>query len=323
MSFRNIKKILIAFVVMLTTVALLAPPASAEETIKIHDVHGEVEVPVNPERVVALDNRTFETLADWNVKVLAVPKDVMDANSPYAKDEKVKNIGNHREPDLELIAALDPDLVIIGQRFASHYDEIKALVPEACVIDLTWDVSEEAETPGENLINGLKEGSEILGQIFLKEAEAQELVADFDEALETVKANYNKDQSVMGVVVSGGEIGFSAPKSGRVWGPLFEVFDWKPALEIDNNSSDHKGDEISVEAIAESNPQWLLVLDRDAAVAGSDSQPAKDVVENAPALKETDAIKNNHVVYAPNNTYVNESIQTYIDLFTDLTEAFK
>lgn len=53
MSSKNIKKFLIAFVVMLTAVALLAPPASAEETIKIHDVHGEVDVPVNPERVVA------------------------------------------------------------------------------------------------------------------------------------------------------------------------------------------------------------------------------------------------------------------------------
>ncbi|HAG42648.1 MAG TPA: iron ABC transporter substrate-binding protein, partial [Clostridium sp.] len=36
-----------------------------ESTVEITDVHGTVTVPVNPKNVVALDNRTFETLADW------------------------------------------------------------------------------------------------------------------------------------------------------------------------------------------------------------------------------------------------------------------
>ena len=42
----------------------------------------------------------------------------MPADSAYKKDEKVQNIGNHREPNLEIIAAANPDLVIVGQRFA-------------------------------------------------------------------------------------------------------------------------------------------------------------------------------------------------------------
>lgn len=113
-------------------------------TIEIEDAHGTVEVPVNPETVVALDNRTFETLGDFGVELVAAPKDVMPADlGYYVDDEAVENIGNHREPNLEVIAAANPDLVIVGQRFASYYEDIKELVPEATVIDLNVDVSEE------------------------------------------------------------------------------------------------------------------------------------------------------------------------------------
>ena len=48
----------------------------------------------------------------------------MPADSAYKKDEKVQNIGNHREPNLEIIRG-NPELVIVGQRFADHYEEIK------------------------------------------------------------------------------------------------------------------------------------------------------------------------------------------------------
>ena len=41
-------------------------------------------------------------------------------------------------------------------------------MPNAVVIDLNVDVSEEAATPGENLVNGLKNSTIALGQIFDK-----------------------------------------------------------------------------------------------------------------------------------------------------------
>ena len=81
----------------------------------------------------------------------------MPTSLSYVNDEAVKDIGNHREPNLETIAAVDPQLVIVGQRFASYYEEIKKLVPNAVVIDLNIDVSEDADKPGENFVNGLKE----------------------------------------------------------------------------------------------------------------------------------------------------------------------
>lgn len=290
--------------------------------VEINDIHGPVTVPVNPQKVISLDNRTYETLSNWGIELVAAPKGVMPADSPYVTDESVLDIGNHREPNLEIIAAADPDLVIIGQRFASYYEEIKKLVPNAAVIDLNFDVSEEADKPGENLVNGLKDSTVALGKIFDKNKEAEQLTADFDQAIEAVKSAYNGTDTIMSVVVSGGNIGFSAPHSGRVWGPMYEVFGWVPALDIDNTTSDHQGDDISVEAIAQSNPDWIFVLDRDAAVSSvTDAVPAQDVIDQSPALQNVTAVSEGHIVYAPADTYTNESIQTYLELFGDIAKA--
>lgn len=296
-------------------------PAAAA-TVEITDIYGTVTVPVNPKNVVALDNRTFETLADWGIALAAVPKGVMPADSPYVSDDAVLDIGTHNDPNLEIIAAVDPELVIIGQRFASHEEAIKALAPNAVVINLNFDVSTEAAAPGENLVNGLKNSTIALGQIFDKNAEAEKLTADFDKAIVGAKAAYNGTDTVISVVVSGGEIGFSAPRSGRVWGPMYEVFGWVSALEVEGATSDHQGDDISVEAIAQSNPDWLFVLDRDAATSSAgEAVPAQDVIDNSPALQNTTAVTQGHIVYAPNDTYTNESIQTYLELFEDLAGA--
>lgn len=293
------------------------------DTITITDKHGEVTVPKNPKRVVALDSRTFEVLEKFGVDLVAAPKDVMPADSSYVADEKVQNIGNHREPNLEILAAADPDLVIIGQRFANYYDDIKALLPNASIIDIDMDVSEETESPGNNLLEGYIDSTKILGEIFNKNDEAEELIADLEESLDKAKNAYN-GESVMGVIVSGGEIGYSAPKYGRVWGPIFELLDLKPALEVENDSSDHMGDDISVEAIAQSNPAYLLVLDRDAAVSSEEgAKPARDVIENSEALKDLDVIKNDKIYYAPNDTYTNESIITFTEILNGLAETFK
>ena len=308
-----------------TTAAEASSPETDSEVtgiVEIEDIYGKVTVPVNPKNVVALDNRTFETLSDWGIELAAAPKPVMPSDSPYVTDDSVQDIGNHREPNLEILAAVDPELVIIGQRFGSYYEDIKALVPNAAVINLNFDVSEEAAAPGDNLVNGLKNSTLALGQIFDKNDEAKKLVADFDTAIEEAKSAYNGTDTIMTVVVSGGEIGFSAPLSGRVWGPMYEVFGWVSALEVDGATSDHQGDDISVEAIAQSNPDWLFVLDRDAATStAGEITPAQDVISNAPALQNITAINEGQVIIAPSDTYTNESIQTFTVLFESLANA--
>ena len=66
----------------------------------------------------------------------------------------------------------------------------------------------------------------------------------------------------------------------------------------------------------QSNPDWIMMLDREASFSAdkrASSVPAQDVINNSPALKNTTAISKEQIIYAPDDTYTNESIQTYLE----------
>lgn len=285
-------------------------------TIEIEDNRGKHKVPLNSKSIVVLDSRSYQTIEDWGIKLKSAPKLILPVESKIKSDETVKDLGNHREPKFELLAAENPEIVIVGQRFVQHYDTIKKLLPNSIVLDINIEL--KSDEPGKLLIDGLKRNTEILGKIFNKEKEAKDLISKFDTAVKTAK-DIKTDKKFAGLIVSGNKIGYSAPVSGRVWGPVFDILGLKPALKINNASSDHKGDDISVESIAQNNPDALLVLDRDAAYGKKESKLAKDVIEGSKVLKETNALKNNKVYYAPKETYANESIQTWTKIFTELS----
>ncbi|WP_040165824.1 siderophore ABC transporter substrate-binding protein [Microbacterium gorillae] len=291
-------------------------PAATEVTFT--DNHGEVTVPVNPERVVALDNTALQTLNDWDVTLVAAPKPVMGKVWPkYIDDEAVLNVGSHREPDLEKIVEAEPDLVIGGYRFASHYDEIKTLADPVIELD---------PRDGEAISAELKRQTTALGQIFAREDDAAALNSALDDAIAAAKKNYDGESTVIGLIASGGKLGFSAPGEGRGIGSLYTELKLVPGIdrEIEGESADHKGDEIGVEAIAAANPEWLIVLDRDGAVASDTAEyvPAADIVAANEALKNVPAVKKNQIIYLNSNFYLTEGIQAYTELYQSLADAF-
>jgi iron complex transport system substrate-binding protein len=295
-----------------------ATDAAAASTVTVEDNNGTQTISTPIETVVSLDNRTFETLSSWGIELAAAPVDLMPDTIPYTTDDSIVNIGNHREPDLEALAAVEPDLVIMGQRFGDYEADIAELVPDATIINLE-------PRDGESFAEELKRQTTVLGEIFGKQAEAEELNSAFDEAYDRVAAAYPEGDTVMAVNTSGGSFGYLAPTVGRTLGPLFDWFEFEPALVVEGASDNHEGDEVSVEAIAESNPDWILVMDRDAAV-GSDEegyQPGAELVKNHEALANVTAVQEDHIVVMPADTYTNEGVQTYTEYLNSLADAFE
>ena len=291
---------------------------SQASSVTIEDNHGSVEVSLPVQRAASTDNRTFEVLADWGVPLVAAPKQLVPSSITAYDGDDVADIGNHREPDLEALAAAEPDLVIVGQRFSDQYDSIAELTPDAALLDLE-------PRDGESFDAELERQVTALGQVFGKEAEADQLIADFEDALERAKNAYDGSSTVMAVIVSGGEIGYSGPTTGRTWGPLFDLLGLEPALEVEGSTDDHQGDDVSVEQIAESNPDWILVMDRDAAITADepDYTPAADVIAGNAALQNVTAVTSEQIVYAPDDTYTNESIITYTEILNSIADAFE
>lgn len=295
-----------------------ASTSNAASEVTVTDNYGEKVVPSPPKRVVALDNRSFELLDAWGIKPVAAARQIVPNTIPgIADDEDIIDIGNHREPNLEAIVAADPDVIVSGQRFEKYDEEIEKLVPNAVLLDFE-------PRDGEPFDRELIRQTLDLGEVFGKQAEAEQTVKAFTEAVQRVRNAYNPDQTVMALNVSGGEIGYVAPGVGRVWGPLFDLIGFTPALEVANASDDHQGDDISVEAIAGANPDWLLVLDRDAGVKTiTDSPAALSVINDSAPLKNVTAVKDGHVYVAPADTYTNESIITYTEILNQLAEQLE
>lgn len=292
--------------------------AQAAGTVTFEDNNGTHEISTPPQSVVATDNRTFEALADWGVELQAAAVSLMPDTISYTEDPAIIDLGSHREPDLEAVVAVDPDLIINGQRFTQYAPDFAELAPNATVVDLD---PREGEPFDQELIRQIT----VLGEIFGHEDDAAQLVEDFEAAVSRVQDAYDAEDTVMAVNVSGGDIGYIAPGLGRTLGPVFDFAELTPALEVDGSSDNHQGDDISVEAIADAGPDWILVMDRDAAISADDPaySPAAEIVESSEALAGVPAVQDQQIVYMPADTYTNEGIQTYTEFLNDFADALE
>lgn len=295
------------------TAAPAADGAPAGETVTVTDNHGSIEVPVNPERVVALDNTTFQTLSDWGVSLVAAPKPLMYDLWPSLSDgDDVLDVGLHREPHVEAVIEAEPDLIVGGYRFSSIYEDLKDIQPA---------IIETSARDGEEHISELKRQVGILGQVFDREADAQKLADDLDAAVAAAGDAYNGTDTVVGLITSAGEIAYAAPGEGRGVGSVFPTLGLVAGIEREAEDASH-GDDISVEAIAAAAPEWLIVLDRDAMFGEEGYVSAKELIEGSEALKNVPAVQKGQIVYLAPSFYLDEGIQSYTKLYSDLAAAF-
>lgn len=296
--------------------------ASSSETteITLEDNFGEKKIATPVTAPAVTDNRAFEILANWDVKLAAAPLKLVPSTvrDVYNKDTVAADLGSHREPDLEALVAAEPDVIWNGQRFEQYQEDIEKLVEDVPVVDFE-------PRDDKDFFEELKRHTKALGQTFGHEEDAAKLIKDFDAAAKRAKEAYDPSKKVMAVNTSGGEIGYIAPKIGRTYGPVFDLIGMTPALEVPEGTDDHEGDDISVEAIAESNPDWILVMDRDAAISkeGKEHVPGDKLVNENAALKNVTAVKEGNVYVAPADTYVNESIISYTEILNALADAFE
>ncbi len=97
------------------------------------DAFGTVCVPENAERVVALEWTYIESLLALGIQPVGAA-DIENyhvwVTIPLELDESVTEVGTRQEPNLELIAQLDPDLILTASfRATENYDELSAIAP--------------------------------------------------------------------------------------------------------------------------------------------------------------------------------------------------
>lgn len=105
---------------------------------------GSTDITERPQRVVVLDTGEFDSAVSLGViPVGAVTTDVSTTFLSYLADEaeNVEPVGTIAEPNLEAIAALDPDLILSNVvRHEDLYDELSQLAPTvfAAEVGAVW-----------------------------------------------------------------------------------------------------------------------------------------------------------------------------------------
>ena len=262
--------------------------ASATGPVSITDAQGRtVEVPANPKTVVAIDWSVIRTLTDLGVEVDAVPKPNSALPADLAKYEKATQVGTLFEPDYEAIAAMNPDLVIVGSRSGTPeiVKEFEKFAP--AVIDMSVRSKSPADT-----FKLTTERVTQLGSIFGKQQQASDLMDKIATDVAKVKKSAtDSGKTAMVVQVSDGTVSAYGP--GSRFGTVYEDFGYKPTGAPLDDKGGH-GEEISQEFFVQYNPGVLFVLDR-AKVVGQKQAPALDVLNNG-LVGTTDAAKDKKIV---------------------------
>ncbi len=278
-SFRRaIQAAALLITLLLTGVGIMS--AQDAETVTITHNQGETVVPKNPEVVLTFDLASLSTLHALGVDVTGVPDFLYpETLAQYATDDYAK-IGSLFEPDYEAVNALEPDLIIVAARSAAVYPQLSEIAP---TIDLTADNTDFLASQHHN--------AEILGQIFDKEAEVEALWSDIEADVAAINEAAANAGTALIVMTSGGEVSAFGPDSRFGW--LHTELGVIPVIE-DVEAATH-GEAISFEFILEANPDWLIVVDRDAAI-GQEGDAAEQILDNE-LVAQTTAWQEGQVIY--------------------------
>ncbi|SFA91379.1 iron complex transport system substrate-binding protein [Poseidonocella pacifica] len=258
----------------------LAPAVSAvAETLTLETATGPREIEAGPERVVVFDPAAIDTLEALGVPIVGVPSPIyLDYLADVAEEAEV--VGTMFEPDYETLAALQPDLIVAGSRSSAQVDALSRVAP---TIDMTlW---------GEDLLGEARARTETYAAIFSREAEADALLADFEAKIEDAKSAVAGKGNALILLTNSGKISAYGIESRFGW--IHTALDLPQAVE--NVSDETHGEAISFEFIAQANPDWLIVVDRGAAI-GASGDSAAATLDN-PLVAGTTAAQKGQIIY--------------------------
>lgn len=264
------------------------PETQTPESVTITSLNGnkesvELEIPYDPQRIAILDMASLDILDSLGLggRVVGSAGTSLDYLQSYIEDENVANLGTIKEADMEAVMACEPDVIFIGGRLSASYDALSEIAP---VIYLSTD----AET---GIAESVRNNAATIATLFGLEEQVEEKMAGFGERIDALAAVAKGKTAIIGMCTSGSfnvlgddgrcsiigrEIGFENLGNGDV-------------------TSTH-GNEASFELIVEMNPDYIFVMDRDAAIGTDGAKLAEEIMENE-LVMGTDAYKNGNVVY--------------------------
>ncbi|MGR3376737.1 siderophore ABC transporter substrate-binding protein [Salipiger abyssi] len=258
---------------------LACATAASADTVSVETATGTAEVPASPETVAVFDVAAIDTISALGQPIAGVPQPLyMDRLE--AATEGAEPVGTLFEPDFETLAVMQPDLIVVGGRSSAQAEALGQIAP---VIDMTiW---------GDGMVEQAKARIDAYGEIFDRQDAATELSAALDAKLAEARETVAGKGNALILLTNGGKISAFGADSRFGWlhGAL-DLPEAHPGL-----SSESHGQAVSFEFLAETDPDWLLVIDRGAAI-GAEGEAAAATLDN-PLVARTKAARQGHIVY--------------------------
>lgn len=260
------------------------------ETITVKSLNAnreevDLEVPYDPERIAILDMACLDIIDSLGVgdRVVGSAGTSLDYLQDYVTDENIENLGTIKEADMEAVMACEPDVIFIGGRLSSSYDALSEIAP---VVYLSTDTEI-------GVVESVRKNASTIAAMFGLEDQVDKLMEDFDERIETLAAFAKGKTAIVGMCTSGS---FNVlGNDGRCSMIGREIGFENVGVDANVDTSTH-GNEASFEYVVEKNPDYIFVMDRDAAIGTDGAQLAQDIMENE-LVQGTDAYKNGQLVY--------------------------
>ena len=270
----------------------------------------QLEVPYDPQRIAILDMASLDILDALGVgnRVVGTASTSLDYLQSYI-NEDIANLGTIKEADLEAVMSCEPDVIFIGGRLAAP------MMPSAK--SLPWCTFPPIRNRG--VVESVRKNANTIASLFGLEEEVDSLMADFDSRIAALAEFAEGKTAIVGLVTSGG---FNVlGNDGRCSMICREVGFENIGVDAEIDTATH-GNEASFEFVVEKDPDYIFVLDRDAAIQTEGAQLAQEIVENE-LVKGTRAYTDGHIVYlsSPAVWYTAEGGITALDVMLQDLES--
>ena len=245
----------------------------------------DLEVPFDPKRVAVMDMAALDILDSLGLgdRVVGSSSTSLDYLQEYVTNDEIVDLGTIKEADMEAVMSCEPDVIFIGGRLAQSYDALSEIAP---VVYLSTDTEI-------GLVKSVEKNAKTIASMFGVEDDVKDLMDGYDARIEKLKAFAEGKSAIIGMCTSGG---FNVlGNDGRCALIGNEVGFENIGVDANVDTSTH-GNEASFEFVVEKNPDYIFVLDRDAAIGTDGAQLAKDIMENE-LIMGTDAYKDGKIVY--------------------------
>ena len=155
---------------------------------------GSASFETTPKKVVALDWVLSETVLSLGVELegIADAKGYQQWVVKPELNQGVTDVGSRREPNLELLTKLKPDVILISEHMAAAYHQLNKIAPV-----LVYSVYSQKKQP----IESATAITLSLGKLFDQEQRAQQIITDTKQRLhdngEKIQAAGNSDKPLI------------------------------------------------------------------------------------------------------------------------------